>query len=216
MKNKEVWKQVPELPVLHMSNLGNVYSDGYSFVDRFGRQYSYPRKEIKPTPNYKGYYCIRINYKGKLYRYRLHRLVTMLFIPNPNNKLEVNHIDGDKSNNTVLNLEWVTRLENQRHAQSIGLIPKKKYFAKNCCICGKTFLGSRKQIFCSPECSRNFYRIGKISLSKDELRQKMEHKTIAEISRECNVSHSTVRRWIKKFNLEHPKINGRKLNGKRR
>lgn len=35
MKNKEVWKQVPELPVLHVSNLGNVYSDGYSFLDRF-------------------------------------------------------------------------------------------------------------------------------------------------------------------------------------
>lgn len=216
IKNKEVWKQFQEIPELYVSNLGNVYIEAYSFIDNLGRQYRYKRRKIKVFPNYKGYYCIRISYKGTLYRYRVHRLVAMLFIPNPDNKLEVNHIDGDKSNNTVWNLEWATRVENVRHAQNTGLIPKKWYFAKNCCICGKTFLGSREQIFCSQICYRNFCVVGKVRLSKEELMQKMKHNTIAEISRECGVSHSTVRKWIKKYGLEHLKINGRKLNGKRK
>ena len=54
-------------------------------------------------------------------RYLLHRLVAQTFIPNPENKLEVNHIDGNKLNNCVDNLEWVTRYENQYHAVTNGL-----------------------------------------------------------------------------------------------
>lgn len=217
IKNKEIWKQFPDLPDLYVSNLGSVYLDEYSFIDVMGRERKCSKKTLHPKPNYKGYYCIKISYKGRLYRYRVHRLVAMTFIPNPGNKLEVNHIDGDKSNNTVWNLEWSTRLENQRHAQNIGLIAKKKkYYAKDCCICGKLFVGRREQVFCSQKCFKQSCRIGKIGLSKEELTQKMKHKTIAEISRECNVSHTTVRRWIEKYGLESLQINGRKFNGKRK
>ena len=45
IESKEVWKQFPDLPILYVSNFGNVYSDAYSFVDRFGRQFSYPKKK---------------------------------------------------------------------------------------------------------------------------------------------------------------------------
>lgn len=65
--------------------------------------------------------------KGKKKTYRLHRLVLMAFSPVANmESLEVNHIDGDKKNNCLENLEWCTSCENQRHAFSIGLQNARK------------------------------------------------------------------------------------------
>ncbi len=57
-----------------------------------------------------------IGKKSRTHDYRVHRLVAEAFIPNPNNKSTVNHIDGNKKNNHVDNLEWNTREENMQHA----------------------------------------------------------------------------------------------------
>ena len=63
-----------------------------------------------------GYHIVSLSLNGKKYTRKIHRLVALAFIPNPENKSEVNHKDGDKWNNDVSNLEWVTPLENTRHA----------------------------------------------------------------------------------------------------
>lgn len=74
-------------------------------------------KFVKPQPNNKGYG--RVQLCGKFYF--VHRLVAEKYIPNPNNLPQVNHKDGDKMNNSVDNLEWVTNQENRKHALENGL-----------------------------------------------------------------------------------------------
>jgi len=74
-------------------------------------------KTISQRKTDRGY--IAVNNKGK--SAPLHRLVAMAFIPNPQNLPEVNHIDGNKENNTPSNLEWCSRKQNMRHAFSTGL-----------------------------------------------------------------------------------------------
>ena len=72
------------------------------------------KKYISPY----GYERVCIN--GKLWL--VHRIVAMAFIPNPDDKPQVNHIDGNKQNNDISNLEWVTPEENMRHASRMGLL----------------------------------------------------------------------------------------------
>ena len=64
---------------------------------------------------------LKIDDTGKFTNKYIHRLVAQSFINNPEEKKEVNHIDGDKTNNNVKNLEWVTPSENQKHKYSIGI-----------------------------------------------------------------------------------------------
>jgi len=70
-----------------------------------------------------GYYCVDIQEYGKAKKHYLHRLLAEHFIPNPDNKPEVNHIDGNKQNYSLDNLEWVTSSENAQHAHDTGLQP---------------------------------------------------------------------------------------------
>ena len=66
-----------------------------------------------------GYRRITLCFRGNKERWLLHRLVAALYIPNPDNKPCVNHIDGDKGNNHVDNLEWVTHAENEQHSVDV-------------------------------------------------------------------------------------------------
>ena len=78
-------------------------------------------KILTPQPDGNGYLCVDFRIDGKPKLYRIHRLVAETFIPNPQGKREVNHINGVKFANRVENLEWVTPSENQRHAYDTGL-----------------------------------------------------------------------------------------------
>lgn len=83
---------------------------------KFGKE-----KILKQT-NSNGYLRITLKHYGKKQKsHRVHRLVALEFIPNPNKKPQINHKDGNKSNNHIDNLEWVTCKENIKHAWENGL-----------------------------------------------------------------------------------------------
>lgn len=97
--------------------------EGYEnlyWIDNQGNVYN-SRKQLKTYFTRTGYECLKLTKDGVRTHPTVHRLVAKAFIPNPLNKSEINHIDGDKSNNKVSNLEWVTSSENKIHARDTGL-----------------------------------------------------------------------------------------------
>ena len=116
----EKWKPIKGYEGLYeISNLGNVKSLGRT--DRFNKKWGC--RIMKPTYVGKHYKMVRLCKDGKTKNKKVHRLVAEAFIPNPDGKPQVNHIDGNKDNNIVSNLEWVTNSENQIHARANGLNP---------------------------------------------------------------------------------------------
>ena len=111
---KEIWKPIIGYENLYqVSNLGKIKSLKRNII-------------LKPSHNRKGYLQI-ILYKNKNKKVgRIHRLVAEAFIPNENNFTDVNHIDGNKHNNKVENLEWCNRSYNLKHAYENGLRPTIK------------------------------------------------------------------------------------------
>lgn len=104
----ENWKTIFE--EYQVSDLGNIKSL------KWGKEII-----LKPKVTTKGYLEAHFRINGKDKIFKVHRLVAMAFIPNPENKPQVNHIDGNKLNNRVDNLEWATNGENQKHAYKNGL-----------------------------------------------------------------------------------------------
>lgn len=111
---KEIWKDVKGFEGYYMvSNLGNVKSINY------GRYYG--ERNIKQRKHKTGYVFVSLCHDGKMLNKLVHRLVAESFMTNTDQKPCVNHIDGNKENNVVTNLEWVTRSENTLHAIDHGL-----------------------------------------------------------------------------------------------
>jgi hypothetical protein len=125
---KEIWKCIDFIDgfegLYEISNLGKVKSLGRiviypkSCYDKSNEGVYRPERILKHK--IKGYAGVTLsNGKNKIYP-NVHRLVALAFIPNPNNKPCVNHIDNNKQNNCVSNLEWVTWAENIQHAHDNG------------------------------------------------------------------------------------------------
>lgn len=99
-------------------------TDGNIQVSNYGRMRSFLRGSehiLKTQKDSKGYHRLRYTYKRQKLSLKVHRAVAQAFIPNPNNYPQVNHIDGNKDNNAVSNLEWVTNQQNAIHAVRNGL-----------------------------------------------------------------------------------------------
>ena len=112
---QEEWRDVEGYEGKYqVSNWGNVRSLNYNNMGF--------ANNLKPNDKITGgYLCVYLRKNNKTKQYKIHRLVAETFIPNFENKLCVNHIDGNKLNNNVDNLEWCTSSENNKHAYRCGL-----------------------------------------------------------------------------------------------
>lgn len=109
---EEIWKEIPNIPrTCYASSLGNIKVEGVGTIPYY--------------INNKGYALVSIYFDGKTHHYSVHRLIAIAFIPNPSNLPQVNHIDGNKLNNQIANLEWC----NQRHNYDEGM--KQFLYSKN-------------------------------------------------------------------------------------
>lgn len=122
------WKKIESHPMYEVSTDGQVRS-----IDRFVKNKKMGKgdvtrfrkgKILKPSKDKNGYLGLTLCDSGDRYvKAKVHRVVAQAFIPNPENKAEVNHLNGIKWDNRVDNLEWSTRSENHIHArQELGVL----------------------------------------------------------------------------------------------
>ena len=123
---KETWKDVNGFDGRYqVSSMGRVRSVDFLTHNNRGSFIRKGKILASGTDN-NGYQTATLCVQDKTHRVRIHRLVAQAFIPNPDGKPEVNHIDGNKENNVVTNLEWNTYSENLIHAMEKGLNKQKR------------------------------------------------------------------------------------------
>ena len=122
----EIWKEIQDYEGLYeVSNLGRVKNLERLVKNKHG--YRKVKEKILTATSF-NYACVFLS-NGNVKQHYVHRLVATAFIPNPFNKEMVNHKSGNKLDNRLTNLEWVTRSENTIHAIENGLI--NNIFGKN-------------------------------------------------------------------------------------
>ncbi|MGJ1211954.1 NUMOD4 domain-containing protein [Sphingobacterium multivorum] len=120
--SKEIWLPVPNYPNYEVSNLGRVKTLQRAMKSKAGSIAAVNEKIMKGSFSRDGYPIVKISNQFGKKILKVHRLVAMAFIPNPDNKPQVNHINGVKTDNYTDNLEWVTGKENVTHGYQTGLI----------------------------------------------------------------------------------------------
>lgn len=125
---EEIWKDVDDYDGFYqVSNLGNIRS---FLTKKYRTRTSLPKSIIpfnrRVSIKNSGYLTVDLSGLGKFKnkKWSVHRLVALHFIPNPDNKPDVNHLDGNKLNNCVNNLQWSTKSENSQHMWDSGLIKR--------------------------------------------------------------------------------------------
>lgn len=123
MNSEEIWKSVVGYEGLYeVSNFGRIRALARAYCDKNGRVSNIKERIMKQPLSNTGYHHTALRKNGISVTRNLHRIIAEAFIPNPDNKPCINHINGDKSDNTLINLEWVTHAENIQHAGATGLM----------------------------------------------------------------------------------------------
>lgn len=162
----EIWKTIDEYPNYQVSNMGNVKSLNYK---RTGNE-----KILKQYNHTFGYKIVSLSQNGKIKKVCVHRLVAMAFIPNPENKPEIDHINTDPIDNRVCNLRWVTSKENSNNT-----ITKNKYSQMRKIMIGK--LNPKSKIVLQFDKKMNFIK---------------RWNSLADVKRQLNIIPSNILKVI--------------------
>jgi hypothetical protein len=174
MDKVEKWEYVNNYPNYKISSLGRVKS--LERLRKIGKIYYLQKEKIlKPDILTTGYFYVNISNNNKAKKFTIHRLVAQAFIPNPENKPQVNHKDGDKLNNEINNLEWCTASENIKHSFDV--------------------LGQKPTL--------NKHRQKSIVAIKNDLLCVLEFDGIREAARFLNMPYQAIQRILKKKRLTY-------------
>lgn len=160
---------------------------------------------LKVSNDKDGYLLVSISINKKRVTKRVHRLVAETYIDNPEGKYEVNHINGDKKDNRIENLEWVTRQENMKHAIDTGLIDTKDYPIKICPACNTDFQTHKNRLkYCSLKCLNIFQKNQSKKPEKEILYSLLvEHKSLDVVGSLFGEKRQTVNKWCKSYGIPH-------------
>ena len=133
---EEIWKPIKDYEGLYeVSSIGRVRSLGREIIDSKGRKQCFKERILKLQYDRYGYLYVPLRNRDNRKKFKVHRLVAEAFIPNPDNLPQINHIDGNKDNNKVENLEWCTNKYNVLHAHETGLNWTEKHRKRSSLEC---------------------------------------------------------------------------------
>lgn len=156
------------------------------------------------TGKYRNYLEVKLykDGRGTGKNYKVHRLVAEAFLPNPDNKPQVNHIDGNTFNNDVSNLEWVTDSENQKHAWDNGLHKTTKAHQDSCREASKAWINKHPN---GNNCSLTLEEVAEIKMMLADGKLKMtviadlynaNYKVIQNIKNGKTYKNVNIKEWI--------------------
>lgn len=126
LQNSEVWRDIPFFEGYYQcSNTGKVKSLRREVIHPKGNYFTTERV-LKATKTKNGYMIVTLSVRGWNRSTYIHKIIATVFLGNPSGAREINHKNGDKTDNNVHNLEWCSHSANMIHAFENGMMPKKR------------------------------------------------------------------------------------------